>query len=85
MYKQQLSAEVYYEFRKLSRGIELSYRSSFKISGFFLRKLKKIVLESFWLFVEPPKLWKKIGPDRSEEFHSQIEYRPYVHPPSLWF
>ena len=86
MYKQQLlSAELHREFRKLSRGVELSIHSTLKISGYFLMRLRKLTLESFWLLIEPPKLWKKIGPDRSEEFKSQIEYRPYVHPPSLWF
>lgn len=76
---QLMSAELYYEFRKLSRGIELTVRSSLKIGHFFMKKAKMLLGQCF---MEPPKLWEKIGPDRLKEFEAQKEHRPYIHPPS---
>jgi len=86
MLRQQfMSAELYYEFKKLSKGVEISIHSTFKISAFLLKRAKKIFLDFFWLFMESPKLWEKIGPDKSRELEALKEYRPYIHPPSLKF
>ncbi len=83
MFRQQLmSAELYYELKKLSRGVEMSLHSSLKIGHFFLKKARRLIGQGFWFFMESPKLWKRIDPGRSQEFEAQKDFRPYIHPPS---
>jgi hypothetical protein len=77
-----MSAELYYELRKLKRGVDMTICSSLKIGHFFIKKAKLIMGKGFWLFLESPKLWEKIGPDKSMAFEAQKEHRPYMHPPS---
>jgi len=79
---QLMNAELYYEFKKLSRGMEMSLRSSLKIGLFFMKKAKRFIAGGFWFFLESPKLWERIGPDKGKRLESMGEYQPYLHPPS---
>lgn len=75
-----------HEWRRLSFGLGLSFKSSLKLSSFFA---KRFFRSAGWLLLyllEQPKLWEKIGPDRRREIPSSSERAatsPYLHPPSF--
>jgi hypothetical protein len=76
------------EFKKLAHGLELSMSSSFKIGRHFLKKGWRSSMALMWFFIESPRLWEKIGPDKKREIsRSQRfnEIRSFIHPPNQHF
>lgn len=75
------------EFKKLGHGLEQSFQSSFKLGRHFLSQSLKGFWSFFWLFLEPPKLLEKVGPDKRREV-SQLRKFDEIRalpPPSHFF
>lgn len=74
------SLEIF-ELEEELRRLAISLRHSFKPIGASAKRAGRF----FWWFLESPKLYEKIGPDRSREV-SPLEKRALImasmHPPS---
>lgn len=76
------------EFKNLAMGLEQSKRSGLRIARHFFNKSWRFVWSLMWFFIESPRLWEKIGPDKKREVSRKQnfnEIRAFIHPPNHHF
>ena len=76
------------EFKNLAKGLEQSMNSSLKIGRHLFNRSWRLMWSIAWLFIESPRLFEKIGPDKKREIHGSEnfnEMRAYIHPPNHHF